>query len=255
MMPSFRFLPVGYYLGVIVLAVALPATSGSAPAAIVRPGQSIDAVQGDVFTWSLGEANSTFSGWDEFSSLTNPPPDVIGQFGIPHTISETTGAAFLTSGGNIYSPIAATDFTGTINSGTGGSNTRIVAQFRTRGQGLAEDSILLSSDLSQDGTIAPDFAIELSRFAVGGFGGDQVDYLALWDLPSQDAYRIDFNAAASSMSLDQFYVDTYTQNSEFASVTAVPEPASWLALTIGSAGIGLYRIRRRKRCSQPTAVA
>ncbi len=229
-------------------------------AEIFGPGSVIPGVTGDVFTWSRGDANSTFSGWDRFEAVfvpgfagtpfTDSTPDVVGQFGAPGSISVSPGAVGVGSG-NAYSPFVALQFNSVVNSGTsGGPNTRIVAQFRTGGSELAYGAISLNTSLTNRGNIAPSLLLETGRLTLGGFGGDQVDYLALWDLASsQSAYRLDFGAAESSLSLQEFYVDSFTQSDAFSTpfVTAVPEPTSMAILGLVAAGGAVYRRRITRR--------
>ena len=226
-------------------------------AAIYVPGDTVPGTSGTTFGWSRGSANSTYSGWDVFEAVTAPgfsgtpfidqTPDLPDPFGSASLIGVSAGAVGVGSG-NAYSPFVALDFSSIIRSGTaGGGNTRIVAQFRTGGSEIDYGSILLSTSTATDGTIAPSLMLETGRTPLGGFGGNQVDYLALWDLSSSQAeFRIDFNAAASSLSLQQFHVDTFVQNSAFITPSAVPEPGTLATLGVvaGVASIG-YRFRRR----------
>lgn len=250
-----------------LLALTTIVTFGSsASAELFRPGDTIPDVAGDLFSWDVGDPGSTYSGWDNFSLGGGDPnqvpstytPDVAGQFGTPSLLRLNSGGSFLTSGGNLYSFAAAQDFTATVNSGTSGAGTsggasgssftRIVAQFQTLGTELDYESILLSSDTSAAGSIAPNLLVETGREAQGGFGGSEVKRLAVWDLDSaQESYRIDFVAAGSSLSLDQFSIDTRVQSTPFSSVTAVPEPAGWAGLAAVGVGFAGWRARRRRR--------
>ena len=72
---------------------------------------------------------------------------------------------------------------------------------------------------------------------MGGRGGEQVGYLALWDLDSsQSAYRLDFGANVSAVSIDEFRLDTFVQSTAFVTPSAVPEPGSFVALAIAGSG-------------------
>jgi len=163
-------------------------SNGVAHSAIVGPGDSIPQVNGDVFGWSRGDAGSTYNAWDFFEAAASPndpsggfidtTPDVAGQFGAIGSITVSPGAIPVGSG-NAYSPFVALNFQAIAPTGTAGSNTRIVAQFQTGGNELDYSNILLSSDTLSAGTIAPSFAMELGRTPLGGFGGEQVEYLAL----------------------------------------------------------------------------
>ena len=228
-------------------------------------GSQIQGVDGTIFGWNRQDANSTYSGWDFFEGTQNPAtvglgfsdssPDKINPFGTPSTIAVGTGA-IPTASGNIYSPFATLSFLGTAASGTLGSGgsefTRLVAQIRTSGTGLDESSILLTVGgsavapgllLSSDGLPAPPAA------PAGTPPG--TDYLALWDINgSQAGYDFAFTGAGSSLSLEEFEVDTFVRNSAFVtpSISAVPEPSSLAVLTI-LGGFAIGQRRRRKPVS------
>ncbi len=247
-------------ISVLVLSgLMFPARPASA--AIIGPGQTIVGVDGPIFGWARGDVGSTYSGWDVFEAalppgnpagapsfgFTDTTPEVAGQFGTPGSITVSPGG-IPTGSGNAYSPFAALSFNAIVPSGIAGANTRIVAQFQTGGSELAYGNIFLSLNTAAAGTIAPSFAIETGRTPLGGFGGEQVEYLALWDLTtSQSAFRLDFGAAESSLGLQQFHVDTFTSNTSFVtpSVTAIPEPGSLAVL--GLTGVAVVMVRRRGR--------
>lgn len=232
--------------------------SSATHAAIYAPGQAVPGLIGDAFGWSRGDANSTFSGWDFLEAVATPgfagtpftdsTPDIPGQFGTPSSISVGPGALGVGSG-NAYSPFVALSFSSIVNSGTsGGTHTRIVAQFRTGGSELDYQGILLSTSTESPGTLVPSLMLETGRVALGGFGGDQVDYLALWDLnSSQSAFRLDFKAASSSLSLQQFHLDTLVQSSAFITPSAVPAPGTLAVLGFVSGGGWVVRRLRRKK--------
>lgn len=240
-----------------------------AEAAIYAPGQSVPGVSGgDVFTWERGDFGSTYSGWDVFEAVLPPndpsggfvdgTPDISGQFGTPSSVTASPGAIQVGSG-NIYSPFAPLNFTAAVNAGTaGGDNTRIVAQFRTGGAELDYGGILLSTDSLTPGNIAPSLMLETGRRSLGGFGGDQVDYLALWDFDSSQAsYRLDFGSPTSSLSLQEFHLDTFTQSTPFVTptLTAIPEPGSIALLGVCAGTVFLRRPRRRNRRHQDGSIA
>ena len=246
--------------------LALVAQSGRGE--IFTPGQSVPGVSGDVFTWSLQAPNSTFAFWDTFADFpggsipggiapgTSPAANSDFSIGDASTLTFNSFATIVSSG-NAYGfnfapnlppvqPEFITDAFATVRSGTsGGDHTRIVAQWQTQGTELATESILLSFDAAIEGTVTPTFSIETEREALGGFGGELVSYMAVWDIAgSQDSYRIDFNAQANHMSFDQFRLDTFTQATAFASLTAVPEPGSFAALGLIATSLCLRRRRR-----------
>lgn len=186
--------------------------------------------------WMRGDTGTVYQHWNVFAdengsvdpTILDTTPDV-GSFGAaPHSVKENAGVAFVTGGGNIYSFSAVTDLTVDIaGTAVAGQPTRVALQLNTLGTELAYDSVTLNN-------IAFDSRTELSRISLGGFGGAGVETLFLWTLPSGLAsYVFDFNAAESSLSLDQLAVD----------VGAVPLPAAvWL---LGSAFVGLASTARR----------
>ncbi|MGH7214122.1 MAG: PEP-CTERM sorting domain-containing protein [Tepidisphaeraceae bacterium] len=211
----------------------------SAHAAFVTPSA------GDArFGWSRNDANSTYQEWNTFSDEQGSPgnaPDV-GSFN-PNgaaNLQQTESGAFLTSGGNIYSPTVATKFVVDVPDYdlADADSSVVVAQFRTLGTEPAYDGITLTPD---GGTaISPTSTQELDRVALGGFGGTQVDYLARWVVPGNaDGYTLNFAASESSMSLDRIAIDTFA---------TVPEPASLASIAV--AGGLLLRRRTVARSSR-----
>jgi hypothetical protein len=225
-------------------------------AEIYVPGDEVAGVDGEVFGWTRGDAAGTYSGWDVFESVdfngfTDDTPDVDGQFGAVSELNVGFGG-ILTGTQNIYSPSVPLAFNAKVNSGTiGGGHTRIVAQFQTGGTELNYDEIFLSSDLLRIGDVAPSLMLETGRRPQGGaFGGETVNYLAMWDLnESQEAYRIDFRAQAAHSSLEEFHLDTFTSDTAFITptITAIPEPGAFAFL---AAATGVMTLRRR-RTSRP----
>ncbi len=235
-------------------------------AVIYVPGDSVPGVPGQVFTWSALAPNSTHSIWNGFDDFpggsapgflpagTSPAPQ--SSFSGDATTSALTfqSNAMLLSSGNAYGglfseiqdPSFLTDAFATVRSGTtGGPYTRIVLQFETLGSELDYSSLLLSLSPLVPGTIDVSHGIETGRTTLGGFGGERVSYLALWDLEtSQDEFRIDFMASSYHMSLENFRIDSLTQNAPFVTPGVVPEPSSSLAIAL-LAIRGLTRRRRR----------
>lgn len=245
----------------VLAMVAVTLGTPHARAELFRPGDAIPQVIGDVFTWSQGDPHSTFSGWNNFNLGGGDPtelpsfynPDVEPVVGTPHELRLNSPGSFIPGSGNLYSASVAQDFTATVNSGTsGGDFTRIVAQFRTLGTQLDYDSILLRGE---SGSIAPTLLVETGRSSLGGFGGTQLDHLAVWDLgESRDAYHLDFVAAGPHLSLGQFSIDTLTSGSAFPNVTAVPEPATWAGLSaLAIVGIAWRRWKSARGMRQVAA--
>ena len=252
-------------LSCAILFGSLLPLSGSA--ATFTPGETIPGLSGDVFTWGSEDSNSTFVAWDNFTGFdgaTTPggilPGTIVSaeqSFVDGATPSDIRFDSFstITSGGNAYGfnfapgqpsfqPDFITDVTANVRSGTaGGNNTRIVAQWTTQGAELDYSSILLKTDSDPSG-LAPLLSVETERMALGGFGGELVSRLAIWDLTeSQDSYELDFNALSNHVSLDRVRFDTFTQSTPFSLVTAIPEPTSFSILAAIS-GIAFSRRRR-----------
>lgn len=177
--------------------------------------------------------------WDVFVSPGGPnPPDVanVNPNGTADVI-ETTGGAFVISGGNIYSFSVPIFFEVTVpDYGLGaGFLTDVVVQIRVQGTDLDTSSLLWNG-------IAPDDTELLFTQALGGMGGSLNDWKFAWSGLSGNVAEnlLTFNALGSSMSLDRLAVDT--------KAVAVPEANTWLLL--GLFGIGLSfaaRCRRRLR--------
>lgn len=232
---------------------------------LFTPGQSVPNVSGEVFGWSAGQANSTSAFWESFDGFpggTSPgflpagiSPGANVSFEGSATALTFESSQSLPSSGNAYgglfgpgdSSSFVTDAFATVNSGTsGGVFTRIVAQFKTLGSELNYDSILLSSDVSTEGSIAPDLSIETDRLSLGGqFGGELVSTLFIWDLStSQDSFRFDFGADVNNVSIDEFRIDSFTQSTAFITPVAVPEPGAISLLAMATSGLLCMRRRR-----------
>ena len=256
-----------------LLLVATLAFANFGWAEIFTPGQSVPGVGGEVFVWDLEQADSTFAFWDTFENFpggsipggiapgTSPGANSSFSIGDASTLTFNSFATIISSG-NAYGfnfapnqppvqPDFITDAFATVRSGTsGGDHTRIVAQWQTQGTELDTDSILLSLDPAVEGTILPTFSLETGREVLGGFGGELVNYMAVWDIgASHEEFRVDFNAQANHMSFDQFRLDTFTQATAFGPLTAIPEPSCFATLAVVSAAFCVRRRRSTKRVS------
>jgi hypothetical protein len=190
---------------------------------------------------------ATYQEWNAFTSPRGPnDPDVadvnpnpgVGPNPSKANLYDTSGQSLITSGGNIYSPTAATLLDVDVpDYGLGGGyRTSVMFQLRTLGSEVNDETVRLSFNDGADRTIPYASRQELARVPLGGFGGSQVDTLFRFDVPfSPSAFKIEFDSAGSSMSTDRVAVDTFT--------TTVPEPASLTAL--GVAGLLLGRRRRK----------
>ena len=218
--------------------MVVSANAASADIAFVDPSSS-DSRFGWDFDLNNPVPGSIHARWDVFTNPFGPPgnlPDgtTIGS-GATSTITQTVEGAFIAGSGNIYSFGSVNDFDLVIDSSDlSGPVTTVAVQFKTLGTELDYDSILL------DG-LTPTFTEELFRQELGGFGGFDVEYLAIWRLgQALTSYQVDFTAAGSSLSLDEVRVDAYA---------SVPEPST-VTLLGGMALTGLMLRRRRHSSSR-----
>jgi len=216
---------------------ALVATAGQAQAAFENPAT---ASWGG---WTRGDAGSLYHEWAVFSDedpgskIVDTTPEVGSVGPAPHSLTENSGNAFLTGGGNIYSFSGVTDFTVELSgTATAGQPTRVALQIKTLGTELDYDSVMLNG-------VAWDSKTELGRVKLGGMGGADVETLFLWTLTDAlVSYVFDFNSKESSMSLDALSVD----------VAPVPLPG---ALVLMLSGVGGFAAVARRRAQGGAAVA
>lgn len=180
---------------------------------------------------------TTYQAWDVFTGTTAQTPDAadVNPNGSA-SLSELIGGAFVTSGGNIYSPGAPVQFLVTVPgyATVAEPGTNFQVQVRTIGTELD------TSSMTVDGLPAstlPGYSYEeLARTPLGDFGA-QVDHRFQFYVPSTQAgFALGFGSEESSLSLDQVAIDSY------ANVNVVPEPTS----LVGLAGSGLLLLRRRR---------
>jgi len=181
--------------------------------------------------WTRGDVGTLYAEWDNFNTYpTDSTPDV-GSFNTTSSsITETTGAAFITNGGfgNIYSPTVATDFDIFINGALASGPVQVAVQLFTIG---AEYGLFQLNGQSADSVI------ETRRESIVAFGQPtfSVDTLLLWNLTDIPAsgFNFDLSAAASSMSLAGISFD-------IGSTAPVPLPAAAWMLLSGILGMGFF---------------
>lgn len=200
-------------------------------------------------SWTRADGGATYQAWDAFNALSDATPDVASVNGNGTALlTETTGHAFLTSGGNMYSFSGATSFTVTIPEADvpfPAHDVTAIVQIKTLGSALDLASVTLN------GQAAVDYA-ELDQSALGGFGGSAVSHWFLFNVDYADfgdgiagteTLTLVFDSASSSMSLDQLSIDTAVRPYGFyAEPNPTPEPSSLAILGLGAAAM----LRRRR---------
>lgn len=208
----------------VVLGIAFDLVS--AQAAFVVPG-------------FRGGANTTYQEWNVFSSTGGPnAPDVANSnVNGAANVVELSGGAFVTSGGNIYSPTFVTSFSVTVPDFNLGSGyiTNAVIQIRTQGTNVDTASVLFNGAAAQSATL-------LHSEVLGGFGGNLEDWEFVFsNVPSNLSLdTITFHASGSSMSLDRLSVDTQA--------VAVPEASS--LVMVGIAAVTVLGVVRRRAAAK-----
>lgn len=215
-----------------IAATAASSLAASAWAAFIVP-------DGMNFGWTRGAtAGSAYAQWDGFTSATgwNSPSTTAtagGSFAADAPawgLRDASGGSFVTGTGNLYNPfgplqaeIAVPQF------GLGaGAVTTVILQIRTQGTEIDLSTVRI-------GEAAAVEVVELSRVALGGFGGYDVETLLRFELVGNPSgYAIRFDAQGPHMSLDAVAVDTFTQ--------VVPGPGALAACL----ALGAVRSRRRR---------
>lgn len=186
-----------------------------------------------------GEANTTYQEWNVFSSTGGPNAPDVANSNVNGTanVVELSGGAFVTSGGNIYSPTFVTSFSVTVPDFNLGSGyvTNAVIQIRTQGTNVDTASVLFNGAAAQSATL-------LYSEVLGGFGGNLEDWEFVFsNVPGNLSLdTITFHASGSSMSLDRLSVDTQA--------VAVPEASS--LVMVGIAAVTVLGVVRRRAAAK-----
>jgi hypothetical protein len=225
------------YAGSIIVGLITSQTAAAAGALWDADVNPTNGFGGLASTWGLTDADTIYAEWNVFDSLSDNTPD-IGSFGpAPQSVTETTGASFLTSGGNIYSPFAATVFDVGVTGYSALEDTvrSLALRVATLGTGLDASSVLLN------GSAATVTSQAYNEVITGGFGGGESEWLFIWEgVDDSLTYQFNFNAEETSLSVDQLAV-----YSSAASVVPIPA-AAWL---FGSALMGMGGLARRSKLS------
>jgi len=189
--------------------------------------------------WVRGiTAHSAWAEWQNFGTGAGPNAPDAGTFadgsfsdGSPAwNARDISGFGLVTGGGNLYGPGGALTVQVDIPAFDLGEPaiTTVWLQVRTLGTEVLPGSVLLGGAAAVEVT-------ELSRTALGGFGGFQVETLWRFEVAADAAgHAIVFSAAGPHMSVDALSVDAFTQ---------VPGPGA-AALLLGAWALPT---RRRSR--------
>ena len=196
--------------------------------------------------WTRGATpGSLYSEWNFFNDdipagngrIQDTSPEVANFGGGTYQVAETTGAAFLTSGGNIYSPVAPTAFEFTVGNVAGGLRD---VYLRLASVGNFNPTVNGSFTNFQLNGINGVYSLLHNEAIVGGFGGNEVEGLVSFlGVPGAASFLLTWNAVGSSVSLDQLSLDV-------GSVAPVPLPAAVYLMGSGLAGIAAMARRRQR---------
>jgi hypothetical protein len=180
---------------------------------------------------------SQYAEWNVFNSTNDTSPEVALSAGTTASVRETTGASFVTSGGNIYSFAAATAFTSTL-SGTAGGLFDVYLRISTVGT-LANTTATLNG---VNATLVSQLYESQGDF--GGFGTsyEQEAYWKWTGVTGSSLYTFNFSSSSSSMSLDQVALATVA----VPTVTPVPEPEAYSMMALGL-GLMAFAARRSSK--------
>lgn len=215
---------------------------------LLAGGQSAHAVQAiwdNSYTpsaWTRGTTpGSLYAEWNIFNddlpaaSIQDTSPEVSNFGGGTYKVAELTGAAFLTSGGNIYSPVAPTAFDFTIGNVAGGTHDFYL---RIASLGAFDTTLNQSFTNFQLNGLAGTYT-QLFNTPAGPGQGNEVEALVTWlNVPNASLFQLNWNAIGSSVSLDQLSLDV-------GPVAPVPLPAAAYFMATGL--VGLWTMARRKK--------
>jgi hypothetical protein len=214
-------------------------------------------------TWSRPSSNAeaaaafaTYQAWDVFTAvgagnanLPNPPgaipdpPRVDLSPANPNgtaAVFETTGAALVTGGGNIYSPFARVAMRAEVPNYALGAEylTHVLLQIRTQGTDLDLASLAVNGVPAS--TLA-DYSHQAVYTASLGAAGSLVDHKFEFTLAGNGALdAITWTTLESSSSQDKVSIDTLA--------VRVPEPSSVLMLMVGAGLLCRWRRLTSRAC-------
>lgn len=178
----------------------------------------------------------SYAEWNVFNSTNDTTPDIAVTPGTTASVVETTGGAFLTGGGNIYSFSSATAFTATLSGSTSGlfdvylriATLGTLASTTATLNGISATSVL---QFNEDQGVV-----------MGGATAEQELYWKWSNVSASNLYTFTFNSTSSSMSLDQVALASIS----VPTVTPVPEPEAYSMMALGL-GLMAFSARRASK--------
>lgn len=176
---------------------------------------------------SAPAAGAALAEWNFMTTTTGATPDIAGA----GSLTETTGAAFATGGGNLYSFSLATVFEAAL-SGLSAGSYDVYLRVATLGNAL--------TDQATANGVAAQRVLTFSGAASQGLEEESLWSWSGLSIGAGGALNLGFQASTSSMSLDQVAVYAVP-------VTSVPEPQTWALMLGGLVGIAAMRRARTSR--------